>query len=460
MLQNLHEPKTAETGIIRRAITEISTETAPFQPGLAYTSPSRGHWTVAHTPILIPDSYLVFLCASACMRGVALSVLEYGGMDRFSMIMLDDKDIYEGKLEQVMIDGISEIIDRLPKHPPIVMAFTSCIHHFIACDNKYIYHTLRERYPDIDFVPCYMIPTIRKGHVTPEELMHVTLYDALEVPQQQEERSVNLIGSNFPSSHDNDFYRLLTKAGFLVRDLPQMISYAEYKDMAKSCANIYCFPVARRSAKKLSRRLDQKDIYLPLTCHFPDIRQELHRFATEALPAAGEAYPDLYDELDAMEQEAERALKRAREIIGNTPVAIDHEVLPRFCSLARMLTEHGFHVTEIYADAVLPEEEADLDWLKAHAPSITFCATTNYACRMADRSAARQAEKQGGRILAIGQKAAYFTGTNHFVNWIEFDGNWGFHGICELADCMIRAYETESDVPALIQVKAWGCHCG
>lgn len=462
MLKNLHDLTTAKTGVIRRPITEVGTETVPFQPGLAYTSPARGHWTVAHTPILIPDSYMVYLCASACMRGVALSVLEYEGMDRFSMIMLDDKDIYEGKLEQVMIDGISEIIDRLPEHPPIIMAFTSCIHHFIACDSKYIYQTLRERYPDIDFVPCYMIPTVRKGHVTPEELMHVTLYDALRPQEVLEERSVNIIGSNLAASKENDYYRLLTEAGFLVRDLPQTETYAEYQEMAKSCANLYAYPVAHRSAKKLARRLNQKDIYLPLTYCFPDIRQELIDLAAEQLPEISESLSEkhILNLIDNLQADAEAALQRAKEVVGDAVIAIDHEVLPRYCSLARMLKEHGFNIREIYADAILPEEEADLNWLKENAPDITFCATTNYACRMADRSLSEQAAEKNGKVLAIGQKAAYFTGTTHFVNWIENDGNWGFHAVCELAERMIEAYETESDVPALIQVKAWGCHCG
>ncbi|MBQ9023122.1 MAG: nitrogenase [Eubacterium sp.] len=479
MLKNLHEPTTAETGIIRRPITEVSTKVVPFEPGLAYTSPSRGHWTVAHTPILIPDSYMVYLCASACMRGVALSVLEYEGMDRFSMIMLDDKDIYEGKLEQVMIDGICEVIDRLEKHPPIMMVFTSCIHHFIACDSRYIYKTLRERYPDIDFVPCYMIPTIRKGHITPEELMHVTLYDALEVPALQEEKTINIIGSNLPANENNDYYRLLGAAGYTFRDLPKMKTYDEYKDMSKSSANLYTFPVAHRSAKKLERRLGQRGVYLPLTYHFSDISGSLRKLTTSFLLSEKHREKScdpktIFDELSdkeieicfevdkiiyQMEKEAWDALRRAKEVIGDTPIAIDHEVLPRYCSLARMLAEHGFNIKEIYADVILPEEEEDLKWLQENAPDIEFCATTNYACRMADRSQANEAKKNGQKILAIGQKAAYFTGTNHFVNWIENDGNWGFHAVCELADAMIEAYNTESDVPALIQVKALGCHC-
>ena len=111
MLTDLHKHTTAETGIIRRPIGEIGTDVVSFRAGLQYTAPARGHWTIAHTPIIIPGCYIVFLCANACMRGVVMSAMEYGGMDRFSMIMLYDKDIYEGNLEQGMIEGIIEIID-------------------------------------------------------------------------------------------------------------------------------------------------------------------------------------------------------------------------------------------------------------------------------------------------------------------------------------------------------------
>lgn len=46
-------------------------------------------------------------------------------------------------------------------------------------------------------------------------------------------------------------------------------------------------------------------------------------------------------------------------------------------------------------------------------------------------------------ILAIGQKAAWFTGTKHFVNLVEGAGLYGFDGIRKVAGLMIEAWQEE-----------------
>ena len=68
-------------------------------------------------------------------------------------------------------------------------------------------------------------------------------------------------------------------------------------------------------------------------------------------------------------------------------------------------------------------------------------------------------EESGGRVLAIGQKAAFFTGTPHFVNMVEDGGLYGYGGILELAGLMQEAAMEEKDAEKLIQVKGWGCFC-
>lgn len=65
--------------------------------------------------------------------------------------------------------------------------------------------------------------------------------------------------------------------------------------------------------------------------------------------------------------------------------------------------------------------------------------------------------KKYGAVLAIGQKAAYFTGTNHFVNLIENSGLYGYTGLLKILDMMAVAVREEKNVPAIIQTKAWGC---
>ena len=65
--------------------------------------------------------------------------------------------------------------------------------------------------------------------------------------------------------------------------------------------------------------------------------------------------------------------------------------------------------------------------------------------------------KSDEKILALGQKAAYFTGSNNFVNIVEGGGMYGFDGIVKLADLMIDAFLNEKDAKKLIQFKGLGC---
>ena len=61
------------------------------------------------------------------------------------------------------------------------------------------------------------------------------------------------------------------------------------------------------------------------------------------------------------------------------------------------------------------------------------------------------------KILALGQKAAYFTGSNNFVNMVEGGGMYGFDAIVKLCDLMVDAFLNEKDMKKLIQFKGLGC---
>ena len=59
--------------------------------------------------------------------------------------------------------------------------------------------------------------------------------------------------------------------------------------------------------------------------------------------------------------------------------------------------------------------------------------------------------------LAIGQKAAYFTNTSHFVDIVEGGGMYGYSAIKKLAELMVEAYENAKDTKKVISHKGWGC---
>ena len=124
----------------------------PFLPGLEYNSPAHGTWNIVHMGMLIPGSHQIYVCAANCNRGVVLTAAEMNAADRFSTIAVKEDDITNGQMEELVIDGVSEILHKLKRKPTVVLLFTVCIHHFMGCDLEYIYRTLRERFPEQRFV--------------------------------------------------------------------------------------------------------------------------------------------------------------------------------------------------------------------------------------------------------------------------------------------------------------------
>ena len=106
----------------------------------------------------------------------------------------------------------------------------------------------------------------------------------------------------------------------------------------------------------------------------------------------------------------------------------------------------------VYLDSISPEEKADFFWLQEHAPELELIATIQVKMRVLPRGAS-------GEVLAIGQKAAYFGRSRHFVNLVQGEGLYGFDGIRRTAELMMDAYRNEKDTKKLVVQKGWGCEC-
>ena len=204
---------------------------APFYSGLEYSSPARGTWNIVHTGMLIPEAHEIFVCAASCLRGVVLTAYEMCAENRFSTVAVEEKNLIEGNMEDLIIDGVSHIIDTLPKRPPCVLVYTSCVHHFCGCDLDMVYTRLRQSYPDIDFTDCYMNPIMRKSGRTPDQIMRSRLYSLLK-PAEILPGSVAFIGNDFPEHHN----------GFHIWSLPTMRAS-------------YLLPISSNSASVSTRRV-------------------------------------------------------------------------------------------------------------------------------------------------------------------------------------------------------------
>ena len=414
---------------------------APFRSGLEYASPARGTWNIVHTGMLIPEAHEIFVCGAGCLRGVVLTAAEMGTMDRFSTVAVREHNLLDGDMEDLVIEGVADIIGKLKKRPPAVLVYTSCVHHFAGCDLDMIYARLRERFPDIDFTDCYMNPIMRKSGLTPDQLMRSRLYMLLkERPIRPD--AVAIIGNDLPTDQDSDLMQLLRENDLKVHEITSCRTYEEYQEMAESAFYISYYPAAVAGGNMLAERLGGKHFYLPFSYDYDEIEDGLRRLADLLQVPA----PDFTGKREACRQ----ALEETRGLIAGCPIAIDYTFCPRPLSLARLLLNAGFRVERVYADSFTGEEKEDFAYLQSHFPQLLILPTVHPGMRF-------EANKEKTSYLALGQKAAFFMNTNHFVNIVEGGGMIGYEAVLRTLKLMREAYLHEQDMRNLVQIKGLGC---
>ena len=422
---------------------------APFRSGLEYSSPARGTWNIVHTGMLIPGSHQIYVCAAGCLRGVVLTAAEMGTMDRFSTVAIRENNLLDGDMEDLVIEGVTDIINKLPKRPPAVLVYTSCVHHFTGVDLDMIYSELRSRFPDIDFTDCYMNPIMRKSGLTPDQLMRSRLYMLLH-ERDIDPEAVAIIGSDLPTDEDSDLMNVLKGAGLKVHEITSCKSYDEYQQMAESRVYVSLNPDAAPGGDMLSERLGGIHYALKFSFDYDEIDETFAGLA-EVLGID----PRSREEIAALRAECEKELEETKKLIGDTPVSIDYTYCPRPLGLAKLLLDHGMNVTRVYADGIPGGDRAAFDILQKEHPDLMIYPTVHPGMRFARTANAE--EKGEAKILAIGQKAAVFEETNHFVNVVEGGGMTGYEAVIRTCRLIREAFLEEKEMRELVQVKGLGC---
>ena len=440
MLKHVLENK--EEVVVAKKLKDVNAA-APFVSGLEYGCPARGTWNIVHTGFLIPESHQVFVCASNCLRGVVLTAAEMGEMGRFSTVTIKENNVLDGDMEELLIDGVSHVIDSLKNKPRAILVYTSCIHHFMALDMNLCYKTLRKKYPKIKFTDCYMNPIMRKSGMTPDELMRRQLYSLLDKTDKKD-NGINICGNNYKTDDTSDLVRLIKMSKYKLRDITLCKDFDEYQEMAKSKINVFYQPVAFKGMDEISEKLGQEKVYIPISYDTDTIKKHLSTLA--------EKIGVDISKFDFKDKEAFDELKKAKEIIGDTAIAIDYTFTPAPFSLAKLLLDNGFNVKKIYADSISEKDIFKELQDKYGDRDILIYPTVNAAMRTNERN-------QSEKYLALGQKATYFTNTKNFVNEVECGGHYGFDGINISAKNMVDAFKNEKDASNLIQKKGLGCSC-
>ena len=422
----------------------------PFQPGLEFNSPAHGNWNIVHTGMLVPEAQQIYVCADNCMRGVVLTAAEMNAADRFSFVIVEEKDLLGGNLEDVTIEGVTDVLKRLDKKPKAVLLFTVCLHHFLGSDLDRIYGELGKRFPEIFFMRCFMDPIMQKTGPTPDQKLRLAMYDAVQ-ERKADPKCVTVLGSDFALDEGSDICRILKKNEILLREIPTCETWEDYQNLGEGSLILNCYPAGKFGAEKQAERLGRPFLYLPGSFDYGEIQEQEEKL----LGMLGQQNNRKTGKINGLDiekeiRECEEALSHAHQIIGDTPIAVDYLFHPRPLGLTKLLLTHGFQVQSVFLDSISPEEKEVFFWLKENYPELKLISTVRPEMRVRTR-------QQSEKILAIGQKAAWFTGSRNFVNMVQGGGLWGFDGIRHTAQLMVEAFNEEKDPEDLIVRKGWGC---
>nr|MCR4667894.1 nitrogenase [Clostridia bacterium] len=322
-------------------------------------------------------------------------------------------------------------------------------------DLDMIYATLRSRFPDIDFTDCYMNPIMRKSGLTPDQLMRSRLYMLLHEREKNPD-AVAIIGNDLPTDEDSDLTRMLKGAGLKVHEITSCKNYAEYQEMAESCVYVSYNPDAAPGGDMLSERLGGAHYALKFSFDYDEIDETFAGLAGTLEKATGRTGLAMSPgEIIAKRAECERELEKTKKLIGDTPVSIDYTFCPRPLGLAKLLLDHGINVTRVYVDGIPGGDRAAFDHLKKDHPDLMIYPTVHPGMRFA-RTANEEADS-GVKVLAIGQKAAAFDNTDHFVNTVEGGGMIGYEAITRTCALIRDAYLNKKAMRELVQIKGLGC---
>ena len=440
---------------------------SPFYEGLQYNAPARGVWNIVHTGMLIPESHQVYVCAQGCLRGVILTAAEMNDMERMSWVALRESDMWNGEMEKRVIEGTAHIIEKLKerieskedtslKLPKCILIYLSCMHMFEGCDFQMITDELSAMYPDISFVECYMIPTMRKT-MSPDAMMKISLYEAVK-KQEVDDDLVALVGSNLPFDKESDVCELIKMSGKHIWDIADCETYEDYLKLGTAPLMISYLAVADAACRQMERRFDNKWERMLIRFDEEKLDADLVTLGKKlGLDNSSEDEKDAIQAfLDKSKREAYGALDKARTVIGDTPIMIDYTAFPYIIELAELLTKHGFNVTRLYSDGFPADERDSFERLRELKPDIEVYPTNEPSMRFATNG---NNDDEGAvvKTLAIGQKAAYFVNTSYFVDIVEGGGMYGYSAVRKLAEMMIDAYENPKDTKKVISHKGFGC---
>ena len=407
--------------------------TVRFEPNLCYCNPAHGGWGIIRVAALIPDSYQLFVCPSACFRHGALGAIQHQYKDRISYLYIDQSDIVEG-YDQEILDGVDELLSRTGKNIRLLFIYVSCLDDFIGTDMEKVTAILGKKYPDIYFRAGHMNPIASSTKMPPA----VTTFDAMlsVLPEWETlDEGVTIWGNFVGIPEDNELIRVLEHHGHPVRQISSCGQFHEYQEMSRSSKSIVIKPFVRYALGRLEKRTGSTHMEMALSYDIDIVEQEyreLFRFLGE----------NLMEEIQGDRTSCEQAIRLSREAIGDMPVFVSDSATVFPLSLAVTLLKYGFHVTRVYLSEVVGSDQKYADILLNEYPQVEII--------QGDHPDSVFRAETETLALAVGEEAAYLSNACYVADISSDEGLFGYQGIRILMDTMRLAIREKADIRKLI----------
>ena len=395
-----------------------------FNSTVHYCSPAHGGWGVVRVAMLVPESYQLFVCPSACGRHGALGAIEHGNKERLSYLYIDEADIVSGSYEDLILEGVDALLEALEEMPKAMFIFVSCLDDLLGTDHVAILDVLNKKYP-IKFQVGHMNPITNGSKTPPPVTLQRKMYELVE-GQGEKAETLNLLGNFVPLEENNELFDVLSQLGIKeIKHISEQKTFKAFEEMGESKYSLVLRPEAKVAAEDMKRHNKINYRFLPVSYDM-EVIAEQYKEIIEMINQ------DVTVDFTAMQEEAKACIEKAKGVIGDFPIIIGNSAVCRPFNLAKALISYGFNVQKVYADDVVSFEKESFEWLKANAPQVEIISALNH------NRINRVEEEQD--CIAIGYNAAYIEKSKHVVDLIQDEHMFGYRGIVKLMDMMTKCY--------------------
>lgn len=395
-----------------------------FNSTVHYCSPAHGGWGVVRVGMLVPESYQLFVCPSACGRHGALGAIEHGNKERLSYLYIDEADIVSGSYEDLILEGVDALLEALEEQPKAMFIFVSCLDDLLGTDHVAILDVLNKKYP-IKFQVGHMNPITNGSKTPPPVTLQRKMYELVEGNGEKAE-SLNLLGNFVPLEENNELFDILHQLGIKeTKHISEQKTFKAFEAMGESKYSLVLRPEAKVAAEDMKRHNKIDYRFLPVSYDMEVVAAQYN----EIIEMINK---DVKVDFTAIQEEARACIEKTRAVIGDFPIVIGNSAVCRPFNLAKALISYGFNVQKIYADEVVAFEKESFEWLKENAPQVEVISALNH------NRINRVEEEQD--CIAIGYNAAYIEKSKHVVDLIQDEHMFGYKGIVKLMEMMTRCY--------------------